>query len=150
MSNIKDGGILPRSFSDERNLVLTEVSLPANMERMTWLSFSGCKLLKKVKMPRRLGVLENAFNSCTELEYIEMPDSVSYLSSEVFYDCISLKTIIFPSKIVESSLTTFIGKVMPFLINENNANKITVYVPRNLIEYYKKLFENKVNVVEIQ
>ena len=79
-----------------------------------------------------------------------MPDSVSYLSSEVFYDCISLKTIIFPSKIVESSLTTFIGKVMPFLINENNANKITVYVPRNLIEYYKKLFENKVNVVEIQ
>lgn len=58
------------------------------------LTFDGCLMLNKVKLPDTLETIEaNTFKRCTALTEITIPSSVTSIDSTAFSGCTNLKTI---------------------------------------------------------
>ena len=52
-------------------------------------------------------IMNDAFNGCSHLKYIEMNDGITRIGSQAFYACSALETIKFPSDIEEIETRAF-------------------------------------------
>jgi len=63
-------------------------------------AFDGCKLLKKINLPKTIKDINSAtFRNCESLETITLPENNEVIGNETFNNCKSLKEIIFSKKI---------------------------------------------------
>ena len=77
-------------------------------------AFSGCSMLKEIKLPSTLKKLDRyAFAGCTSLNEIKLPNTLIKLGQCVFYGCTSLKKIdLSQTGITEIYPQTFMNSVL--------------------------------------
>lgn len=77
---------------------LEVVDLPCIEIIGAW-AFSGCRKLKKIKLPVTLKHIENyAFANCESLTSIKIPSSIESIGNGAFSNCKKLKTVTIDSK----------------------------------------------------
>lgn len=79
-----------QSIPDEAFLMCSKLSsiTIGSAESIGKDAFSGCLVLKSVKLPENLRVINSgAFRDCISLGSIALPDSVEKISAEAFYSC---------------------------------------------------------------
>ena len=61
-------------------------------------AFQGCTNLTSVMLPNHVtSIGDNAFWGCSGLEFVTIPDSLSWIGERGFYECTNLTTIILPN-----------------------------------------------------
>lgn len=91
---VRDSVKLIRESAFSDCITLTEVILPAGLEKIEQQAFGFCFNLRKVILPEKLTEIEDyAFESCLDLTDIKIPAGVTHIGINIFQDCISLKTI---------------------------------------------------------
>jgi len=94
-----------RAFMDCDSLV-GPVILPEGITKVDYGLFSGCALLKAVKLPESLTTIESdtaLFSSCPKLEFVQFPKNFNgfngTINRSMFENCSSLKAISLPEGI---------------------------------------------------
>ena len=107
---------------------LKKVILPNTIEVIDREAFANCTALTSIKLGgNKLDEIgNNAFSGCTKLTRIDIPKNVSRIRGGAFDDCNALQTIILRHT-----------EVAPFH-NELGYLNVTIYVPDNLVEEYRK------------
>jgi hypothetical protein len=90
----------------------TEVSIPDQIEGkpVTTISIGAFKqrAITKVTVPEGVTMIMGyAFYGCTKLESITLPDTLKYIGTFAFSDCISLTSIVIPEKVTWIENSTF-------------------------------------------
>ena len=84
---------------------ITEVELPETLKIMEndyyGGSFSGCKNLKKVNIPKTLEKGYWAFQNCSSLTQIDWKDGITKIPEGLFKECSGLKDITIPDSVTE-------------------------------------------------
>lgn len=111
---------------------LTHLALPSAMEELPWNLCSGCSSLVSVTLPKKLQTIPSwAFCGCRALNHIDLPDSVTSigyrafseaglteidipegitcLEEETFWDCKNLKKITLPDNLSRINDSAFYG-----------------------------------------
>ena len=86
---------------------LTSIEIPATVQTMGAYVFRGCTKMTSVTFAENsslTAIPEYAFQGCSALLEIEIPEGVTTLGSNAFYSCISITEIVLPS-----TLTTLAG-----------------------------------------
>lgn len=94
--------------------------------------FSGCKLMKSIKLPESLRSIEAwGFSGCAITEIV-LPQSVENLEKLVFYGCRSL-TKVYSKSLTPPYADNDVDGVFPYCTNLEH-----IYVPIESVELYKK------------
>ncbi len=122
--------IIPRSLCRNNN-VLTNVTLPEGVERISAYAFSGCNYLMSVSFPTSIEKIETyafcdtaikavrfagvkeltievyAFKQCTNLEEVDFANRETFLKGETFDECTKLITVSGIDKLSIQSINDF-------------------------------------------
>ena len=72
------------------------------VKRIECSAFENCTSLKNIKIPDSVeGIEAWAFYNCTSLKSIKIPSSVKYIGYGAFDYCISLKEVVFKGKTID-------------------------------------------------
>jgi hypothetical protein len=97
-----------RTFHNCQTLVT--ITVPAGVTILVDEIFRGCSMLEFVDFAPNsiVSIIGDAvFASCTSLQTIVLPESLSILGESTFQDCTSLHDVTFPSNLVVCGLDTF-------------------------------------------
>ncbi|WP_316607840.1 leucine-rich repeat domain-containing protein [uncultured Ruminococcus sp.] len=73
-------------------------------------AFQNCSSLSTINLPDSItSIGQSAFQNCSSLSTINLPDSIVLIGTEAFHDCSSLTTINLPNSIVSISGNAFLG-----------------------------------------
>lgn len=79
---------------------LTSVTISGNVKKIGEYAFNDCTGLKKIKLPEGLiSIEDNAFQGCTGLSSIDLPQSLVYIGYYAFSSCTSLTSIVIPDNV---------------------------------------------------
>lgn len=84
-----------------------EVIIPGEIDGMAVTgigdsAFEGCSSLKSITIPDGVtSIGDDAFRDCSSLENITVPDGVIYIGEWAFYDCSNLESITIPHSVYE-------------------------------------------------
>ena len=108
---------------------LDNVEIPEGVERIELDAFAKCSSLKNVLLPQSLKAIERGvFWECKALQEITIPAGVSEIGDYAFYNCTALRDVY--NHAVEPQSITMIF----------NTPQVTVHVPAQSLEAYKKDF----------
>ena len=94
---------------------IVEIEIPSEIDGVPVTSvgicaFEGCTSLTSIELPDSVTIIGgNAFDGCTNLTSITIPDSVISIESGAFRGCSSLTSIELPDSITTIEMYTFIG-----------------------------------------
>lgn len=118
-SVIPDDGSVERigewAFSNCKKI--ESIILPEAIERIDRYAFSGCSSLRNIQLPKSLcgdgpwdsGYGDGLFEDCASLEYFEIPEWMTKISSSMFRGCESLKEIKIPDSVTTIDCWAFSG-----------------------------------------
>ena len=113
VSRWQDGTVIAKWTFDNRTLTIT-----GNEEMKAWSSSSGSiwyhgiykTLIENVIVEDGVwGIASGAFNGCTNISKIEIPDSAKYIGYRAFYGCSSLSSINIPANVTYIGESAFKG-----------------------------------------
>ena len=81
---------------------LEEVKLSKKLEKVSHYTFQCCPALEKVTFPENsvcAGIGNSAFNQCSSLKGINIPEGVEYIYDFAFNECASLTEIVIPKQV---------------------------------------------------
>ncbi|MGN0310595.1 MAG: leucine-rich repeat protein [Bacteroides sp.] len=96
--------------------LLTNLSLPNNIEIVPAYAFHGCSSIETIEIPNNIIEIEQSAFAGTQIEEISIPNSVHKMGDAIFRSCYNLKKVNLPNNITEfpggfladcSSLTEF-------------------------------------------
>ncbi len=106
-----------------------EISIPGCLKSSGFLSFSSCKLLKKVELQEGvMTVGQWCFNGCEKLSKVILPSTITQLI-DPFDGCYLLKDV-YVKAIVPPVLDSY-------QFRDANLNQLTIWVPRESVDAYK-------------
>ena len=96
---------------------IESIILPEAIEHINRYAFSGCSSLRSIQLPKSIrrngpwdsGYGEGLFQDCSSLEYFEIPDWMTNISSSMFRGCESLKEIKIPDSVTTIDCGAFSG-----------------------------------------
>lgn len=101
---------------------LKEITIPDNVKSILSSTFSYCENLKNVTLPNNLIELKNyAFSACTNLISIEIPNTLNYMGSNVFSGS-GLQEINIPDSVTTIDRNPFFNckKLTAIYVDNNN------------------------------
>lgn len=115
-------------------------------------SFSSCSQLETIKIPESVTYIgESAFQYCRNMQSIELPNSIAGIELRTFSDCESLKNIVIPSSVISIGHESFKG--CSSLINislPNSVNNIGEMVFRGCSALNNVTLPNIIDVIPDQ
>lgn len=115
-----------------------EVVLPKSVRQINNMAFEGCTKLAKINIPNgveKIGV--SAFYNCYSLNSVVIPQSVSEIENMTFYYCKKLKKVSLPSSITSIGESAF----------ENCTELTSITIRKNVTDIKKNAFKNCPNLV---
>lgn len=95
----------------------------SNCNQINYYSFINT-YINEIILPNHLNYIpQNAFEGCTELEYINIPDKINCILNGAFKNCTQLKSVIINSEDIKIDSNAFAGCISLKCIT--NANSIT-------------------------
>lgn len=104
---------------DENSCYTGNFTLPSNVQnqeetytvtKISLGAFNGCTSLTKITIPNSVTLIEgNAFWGCSSLTEVILPDSINQITSSTFRNCSSLSTINLPNTINNIGGSAFWG-----------------------------------------
>ncbi len=98
-------------------------------------AFSNCKNLKSITLRKVINIANQGFAGCSALTSITIPATVTKVNAWAFYNCSSLKEVIFesstPCTVSNTSFTTSALGASPATYVD------AIYVPDNAVDAYK-------------
>lgn len=92
------------------NGIILDLSKITNMTIIPESAFENCTKLKSIILPDTIIRIEdNAFYNCTSLEEFTVPESIQEIGKKAFANCSSLNLIVLPDKITELPENLFSG-----------------------------------------
>lgn len=88
-------------------------------------AFEKCTNLISIELPNSItSIGYSSFKSCSNLENITIPNSVTYINNDAFYNCSSLNSISIPEKTTSIGSATFFGcsNLKQIVVDKNNTN----------------------------
>ena len=80
----------------------------SNLEYIEYDAFENCSGLRSITIPDRVTEIgSRAFSGCINLKSITIPNSVTYLGDSVFYYCENLTSVVIPDSITNIYKETF-------------------------------------------
>ena len=158
---------------------LKEVEIPGNYVQVGYKSFSGCTALKEVvynanDISETAQQIDNyAFENCSALETVSLPEGLKAIGIGAFYQCISLDNVVLPSTVKSlgyggtnqtylegpfegctnlKTVTIKAGTENAYIGNKAFANSgITkVVIPGNYKKLYRNAFSNCASLTEME
>ncbi len=123
------------------NKSIKEITVLPGVERIGAKAFANCSNLRNVVLGEDVRyIYGSAFSGCKKLKEIVFPSGLLTIGSKAFFNCKSLEKITLHAKYLQK-----IGK---------NAFKkagkdLTVYIPKETMKKYKKMFKKTNAVLEI-
>ena len=110
------GNIMSHNFANGYGIISFDndvVSIPNE-------AFNGCTTLTTIVLPNSLSTITySAFSGCTSLTSITIPDSVTEIGSYAFRDCTSLTSITIPDSVTKIGESAFSGCTGELIVNCN-------------------------------
>ena len=139
-------------FSDEPCLI-TEEQSDGTLEICGYAGNSTTYAIPSEVEGKKITVIGyDAFNGCTELTSVTIPDSITRIESRAFYDCASLETIAIPASVTEIYWQAFYNCTS---LKEVTIPKSVTYIKDEAFGYYytdsweiKKVDGFKINYVK--
>lgn len=120
-----------RAFMDNKNIETVTFGTENWISEIDIAAFNGCTNLKEIRLPNNLTSMGiNCFMNCTSLEKVTFGNSLKSVSASAFYGCSSLSEIVF-----SNSITVIGGSAFAFC----NSLK-SVELPSNLTSIGAKAF----------
>ena len=133
---------------------LTEIELPEGLEKMDSYVFQNCNSLSSIKLPETLTHLGYQVLYQTSLEYLYVPDSVTFMDDIIgnYYASDKLKAISLPGNIQTYNGVLNCGEGCTLVLRKTDGTydleklswsqlaSQTIYVPANLIDDYVNHF----------
>lgn len=96
---------------------IENIVVPETVEKICQYAFSGCSSLRNIQLPKLLcgdnpwdsGYGDGLFEDCSSLEYFEIPEGMTKISSNMFNGCESLKEIKIPDSVTTIDRWAFSG-----------------------------------------
>lgn len=111
------------TFNQYDNLASIDLSLSPELIEIGQYAFNGCSALTSVKLPNSLRIIgDNAFYRCSKLPIPELPESLETVGIEAFDGCLGPETLVLPASITHISGRAF----------ANNTSIINVEIRCNL------------------
>ena len=131
VSNVTNTEFADEAFKGYYNL--TELKLPADLQKVSYMMVAGCKNLQSIDIPASVEEIEQsafedcrsiksisfggnpslirianwAFYNCHELQNLEIPEGVTEIGDGAFYGCTYLEEMVLPSSVQEIGDNTF-------------------------------------------
>lgn len=86
---------------------LASVTLPGSVKSIGVCAFYGCKQLTVVNMTGVVEIGNSAFEQCSALKTVRLPDSLKTIGTEAFYRCENLISITVPSGVTKMGGAVF-------------------------------------------
>lgn len=100
---VKDN-VLIEYLGDERDEDVTSLVIPASIQKIDAQVFRGCKYIEKITFEASSSLTEisdYAFNGCSALKTIVLPNGLKKFGYRVFKKCTSLTEITIPNTVTE-------------------------------------------------
>ncbi len=116
--------------------VIASVEIPKSVTEIGEEAFVDCTSLTSIEIPDSVTEIGwNAFEGCTSLSSIVIPDSVTEIGEEAFASCVNLTEIHLKHTSPVDFSKAFMDIVDQIILD---LSKITLYVPKDSVEEYKK------------
>jgi hypothetical protein len=86
---------------------LTELVIPETVFAVKSYSFAGCKTLKNIVFNNIERISTYAFSSCSALESIQLPETVTEIGDSAFKNCGNVQSVRIPSSVTSISKNAF-------------------------------------------
>lgn len=104
--------------------------------RYIWNAFEQCTELTSITIPNGIISIGNAaFMNCRELKDVLIPDSVTTIGEGAFYNCIKLKNIMLPNSITSIDAVAFDGCSEDLIISGYGGSVAEKYAKDNNIMF---------------
>lgn len=98
----------PNVFQDSKHL--RSIYVPDSVKRIWGCAFEGCTLLEKVRLPEKLNMFNSyVFWKCHSLKEVILPKNLTDIPVSCFMDCMSLEHIELPEGIGKIETWAFAG-----------------------------------------
>ncbi len=102
---------------------LTSLTLPDSMETVYWSAFEDTDIVT-LDLGKGVKEIHSSAFRYTPVTSVTLPDSLTYLGSNAFYNCTSLKELTIGSGLIEISNSTFFGTGIETLSIPGNVQRI--------------------------
>lgn len=129
---------------------LEQIVVPNGVVDIGAFAFNGCSSLVDVSLPNTLeNISEGAFKNCIYLETIDIPNSVTAFGKQAFMGCTELNTINLSSALKEISAECFRNcKKLVNITIPSSVNKIGIYAFYSCLDLEELVIPNGVKIIE--
>ena len=143
---------------------ITVVTVPSGVKEIKNSTFSSCKDLKEIHLPKEIhSIGDDAFHGCEKLERIHIPKTVNKIGKSAFSGCEVLKAVVLPMGIKEIKSFAFYGcESLKRVIIPNSLEKIgsyafmfcasltTILIPPSVKDFGDNAFAGCKNLIRIR